>query len=75
MIDVCEMKYARDEFVPEEKTDVDMRRKMSVFATVTKTRKSVNAVLITPYGMMQSKYSGRFSNVITFDDLFVHERK
>ena len=74
VIDVCEMKYVRDEFIPDEKTDADMRRRMSVFTTVTKTRKSVNAVLITPYGMMQSKYSGRFSNVITFDDLFVYER-
>ena len=74
VIDVCEMKYSRDEFIPDEKTDADMRRKMSVFATVTKTRKSVNAVLVAPYGMMRSKYGGRFSNVITLDDLFVHER-
>lgn len=74
VIDVCEMKYAKDEFISDEKTDADMRRKMSVFSAVTKTRKTVNAVLVTPYGMIQGKYSGRFSNVITFDDLFVHER-
>lgn len=72
VIDVCEMKYTKDEFVPDEKTDIDMRRKMSVFSSVTGTRKSVNAVLVTPYGLLRNKYSGRFSNVITFDDLFVH---
>ena len=53
-----------------EKSDEDMRRRMSIFSDISKTRKSIRAVLITPYGLTQNKYSGRFSNVITFDDLF-----
>lgn len=74
VIDVCEMKYAKDVFVPTEKTDSEMRRRLSVFADVTGTRKAVNAILVTPYGMSRNRYSGRFTNVVTFDDLFVLER-
>lgn len=73
VIDVCEMKYTKDEFAPDGKTDDEMRRRLSVFADVTETRKSVNAVLVTPYGLVKNKYSGRYSNIITFDDLFVCE--
>ena len=73
VIDVCEMKYTKDEFVPDEKSDTEMRRRLSVFSDVTETRKSVNAVLVTPYGLRRSKYSGRYSNVITFKELFACE--
>ena len=59
--------------VMDGKTDDEMRRRLSVFSDVTETRKSVNAVLVTPYGLLKNKYSGRYSNVITFDDLFVCE--
>ena len=73
VIDVCEMKYTKSEFVPDEKSDTEMRRRLSVFSDATETRKSVNVVLVTPYGLQRSKYSGRYSNVITFKDLFVCE--
>ena len=70
IIDICEMKYTKDNYNATEKSDEDMRRRMSIFSDISKTRKSIRAVLITPYGLTQNKYSGRFSNVITFDDLF-----
>ena len=71
VIDVCEMKYTKREFVPTEKNDDEMRRRISVFEDVSKTRKTVNAVLVTPYGISsKSKYAGRYTNVITFEDLF-----
>ena len=70
VIDVCEMKYSTDIFVPTEKSDSDMRRRMAIFQEVSKTRKAVNAVLVTPYGLEPNRYSGRFSNVITFKELF-----
>ena len=74
VIDACEMKYTKDVFVPTEKSDSDMRRRLSVFADTTGTRKAVNAVLVTPFGMAQNRYAGRYANVVTFDDLFVQEK-
>ena len=70
VINICEIKYTKDYYTATDKSDADMRRRISVFSEISQTRKSIHIVLITPYGLTKNKYSGRFSNVITFDDLF-----
>ena len=70
VIDVCEMKYGADDYVSDKRSDDEIRRCLSVFAERAAARKSVRAVLVTPFGLMRNAYSGRFSNVVTFDDLF-----
>ena len=70
VIDVCEMKYGTDDYVSDKRSDDEIRRRLSVFAELAAARKSVRAVLVTPFGLVRNAYSGRFSNVVTFDDLF-----
>lgn len=70
VIDVCEMKYGTDDYVSDKRSDDEIRRRLSVFAELAAARKSVRAVLVTPFGLVRNVYSGRFSNVVTFDDLF-----
>ena len=74
VIDICEMKYVNDDYEPSEKSDKEIRRRMSVFADVAETRKAICAVLVTPYGLSKNLYSGRYSNVITFNELFKLEQ-
>lgn len=70
VIDVCEMKYGTDDYASDKRSDDEIRRRLSVFAELAAARKSVRAVLVTPFGLVRNAYSGRFSNVVTFDDLF-----
>ncbi len=70
VIDVCEMKYSPDKYVPDKRSDEELRRRLAVFSEVAAPRKSVRAVLVTPFGLEENAYSGRYSNVVTFDELF-----
>ena len=70
VIDVCEMKYCSDKYAPDKRSDEEMRRRLAVFEAVAAPRKAIRAVLVTPFGIERNAYSSRFSNILTFDDLF-----
>ena len=65
------MKFYNTEFVVDKDYDEKLRNKLDVFLRETKLRKSVLMTLVTTYGLGQSRYSGRFQNVITMDQLFL----
>ena len=64
------MKYCQDKYAPDKRSDEEMRRRLAAFEAVSAPRKAVRAVLVTPFGIERNAYSSRYSNVITFDDLF-----
>ena len=70
VIDVCEMKYAKDEYELTLKSDEELRSRIAVFESVNEIRKNVRPVLVTTYGLTRNKYSGRFRSVVTLSDLF-----
>lgn len=43
---------------------------MSVFRTVTKTKKALQLVMITTYGLTSGMYSERVQAQVVLDDLF-----
>ncbi|MDO4961697.1 MAG: ATP-binding protein [Eubacteriales bacterium] len=70
IVNVCEMKFYSDEFA----VDLDYYKKLltrqeAVRGMVHK-KMSVQNTLITTYGLVKNKYSGAFTAVITFQDLF-----
>ncbi len=71
VINLCEIKYSSDEFRIDKSYDKDLRRKVNVFVSETKTKKSLHLTMITTYGLAANEYSGRVQNVITMDDLFL----
>ena len=71
MIDLCEMKFTADEFAVSKDDDANLRHKLQTFIDKTKTKKSVNMVLITTFGLKITPYFSRFQHTITLDDLFV----
>lgn len=70
IIDLCEMKYSKEEFAITESYSREMARKASTFSQVTKTRKAVHTVMVTTYGLVQNAYAHDVQNQITMDDLF-----
>ncbi|MCR4945982.1 MAG: ATP-binding protein [Lachnospiraceae bacterium] len=71
VINVCEEKYTRDEFVMDETCEADLVRKKEVLRQETGTKKSIQLTLISCSGLKKNKYSNVVANVITGDDLFV----
>lgn len=69
-VSICEMKYVQDEFEMTEEEATKIRRRGSLFVNTTRSRKSIQNVLISSYGMKRSKYSGVIHREVTLDDLF-----
>lgn len=70
IIDICEMKFSQGEYTITSDYDTKLRNRISTFRSVTSTRKGLQTVLVTTYGLTANKYSGDISNVVLLDDLF-----
>ena len=70
VINVCEMKYSRDAFIIDAKTEKELSEKLAVFSGVTKTRKAVHLTIVSAHGLLRNSHSGRVQSVVTLDDLF-----
>jgi hypothetical protein len=71
IINLCEMKYASEEFVIDKKYDENLRNKRGAFRNETKTRKTLHTTLISTYGVKHNEYWGNIQSEVTMDDLFV----
>lgn len=74
VISVCEMKFAADKYQITKEYDEKLRSKMSVFKTVTKTKKALQLVMITTYGLTNGMYSNSVQSQVVLDDLFENIR-
>jgi AAA+ ATPase superfamily predicted ATPase len=70
VINLCEMKYANQEFSIDKQYDLALRNKADVFRRETKTRKALHLTMVTTYGVKQNIYSSVFQSEITMEDLF-----
>ena len=70
IINLCEIKYSTEAFVIDKAVDLALRNKISAFKTQTKTKKSVQLILLTTHGVKTNLYSGIAQNQVTLDDLF-----
>ena len=70
VVNLCEMKYSTLEYAITKEYDIKLRKKISDFKTVTKTRSSIHLTMVTTYGLKQNLYSGHVQSVVTAEDLF-----
>ena len=71
VINLCEMKYAKDEYVITREYNNTLRRRYALFTEATKTRKTVHTTIITTFGVKRNMFRGNIQSEITMDDLFV----
>ncbi|GHT39366.1 ATPase [Bacteroidia bacterium] len=71
IINLCEMKYAADEFVITKSINDNLRKKRAAFMSETKTRKTVHTTMVTTYGVKHNEYWGNIQSEVIMDDLFV----
>lgn len=63
VINPCEMKCARDEFVIAKTADESLPRKASDFSHLTKNRDVLHITIETTYGLKRNAYSGTVQSV------------
>ena len=68
-INICEMKYAKDEFVIDAGYEQRLRDRMSSFSVATKTKKALLHTFITTYGVKQNMHSGLVNSEVRMNDL------
>lgn len=71
VIDLCEIKYSEAEYLIDKSYDMTLRTRRESFREHTKTKKTVQIIFISTYGLKQNKYSGLISGQVVLDDLFV----
>ena len=70
-INVCEIKYSKEEFEVTKEYESKLQQKMLSFTKETNTKKSLMLTLITTYGLKHNPYSDCVQSEVVLDDLFV----
>ncbi|HEV2481340.1 MAG TPA: ATP-binding protein [Puia sp.] len=70
-INLCEMKFSIKSFVIDKKYHTELRDKIEVFRSATKTTKSIFLTMMTTFGVTRNEYSNDLvRNSLTMDNLF-----
>jgi len=69
VINLCEIKFAKEPFEIDRAYDKALRDKIGIFRNETKTKKALHLTMITTYGVKPGKYSGIVQSEIIIDEL------
>lgn len=70
VINVCEMKFSKAEYVITAAYDNLLRQRTETFRHMTKTTDALQTTFVTTYGLAKNKYSADVQSVVTMEDLF-----
>jgi hypothetical protein len=70
VINLCEMKYAAQEYAITQAVEDDLRRKRAAFVAETGTKRAVHLTLVTPYGLAHNRHRSVAQSEVTAEDLF-----
>ena len=70
VINLCEMKFAREPYAVTKAYDATLMHKLSSFANETRSRKALHLTLVSPCGAARNAYANDLQAVIDADGLF-----
>lgn len=70
VINVCEMKWASEEFVIQKADDADIKNKVSALERETGTKKAIHVTMVTTYGVKHNMYYDEIQSEVVLDQLF-----
>ncbi|MDR1512000.1 MAG: ATP-binding protein [Propionibacteriaceae bacterium] len=70
VVNLCEMKFAREEYAITKAVADNLRHKRAAFVAETGTKRAVHITLVTPFGLIRNSHSGIAQSQVTADDLF-----
>ena len=73
VISLCEDKFSTQQYEITKEYDGSLKNKVAVFRESTGTKKTIQVVMVTTYGIKPNKYSNYVGRSIQLDDLFEKE--
>lgn len=70
VINVCEMKWASEEFVIQKADDADIKNKVSALERETGTKKAIHVTMVTTYGVKHNMYYDEIQSEVVLNQLF-----
>ncbi len=71
VINICEMKFSKEEYSIDSKYERELINKLNVFKEETKTKKTLHLTFISASGLKMNEYSDIVINKIDGDKLFI----
>ena len=69
-INICEMKYAPQEYAFTKEESDKLKRRVELFRQASKTRKGLMPTLVSTNGLKRNIHSGIIRAEVTLEDLF-----
>ena len=71
VINLCEIKFYKDQFILTKEYAEKLRRKRSIFKAIAKTKKQIFITLISTFGLVENKHSSSIIDTkVELDALF-----
>lgn len=70
VVNLCEMKFYKDEFVIDKAYDATLRHRTQVLMDRLPKNRSIHLTLVTTFGLAYNEYSGQIQKLVTMDELF-----
>jgi len=70
VINLCEMKYCRDEYEIDAAYERQLQRRCEVFRRETGTKSALHTTMVTTYGLVQNIHAAGVQAEVTMEDLF-----
>lgn len=71
VINIIEIKFCNSEFIIDKEYFFSLSEKIKIFKEVTKTKKNIFLVMVTPFGVSKNPYSNEIlSQQVLLEDLF-----
>ena len=71
IVNLCEIKFSGSPYSIDKEEEAKMLYRVELLKESLAARQKVHLTLITTYGLVQGKHSGKVQKVVTCDDLFV----
>lgn len=70
IVNLCEMKFSGSPYTIDKEEEAKMLHRVDLLKETLSSKQKVHLTLITTYGLLPGKHSGKVQKVLTCDDLF-----
>ncbi len=70
VVSICESEYSINPFGINKDYDIKLRNNMAAFVSATECSKTIQLVMVTTYGLKDSKYNSIVNSQVLLEDLF-----
>ena len=70
IVNMCEMKFYSSFYTVDKEEEAKMLHRAGMLKDTLSSKQTVHITLVTTFGLVHGKHSGKIQKVVTIDDLF-----